>query len=166
MWLMTKHGFFSIVCARASINEPQPGWPENRKPHPGLFMVRARLREHLENLHKHWPQLGPVVADRGTDYPYRIFVDRQTTVALVAWLAGGIDYTNFKDAAKDAGGAPAYLDFLHDVWAAGFAVGRGIEPARDARPAWLEDLHDEPARPKRKKPGKRQRRRRKGRRIV
>jgi hypothetical protein len=41
MWLMTKHGFYSIVEKR-----------------PGEFHVRARVRQDLENLVARVPLLG------------------------------------------------------------------------------------------------------------
>ena len=44
MWLFTKHGFYSAVCARQG--EGGHGQPVN----PDRIMVRARVHSHLEAL--------------------------------------------------------------------------------------------------------------------
>ena len=46
MWLFTKHGFYSAVCARQGEgNRTEPVDPDR-------VMVRARVSSHLENLIK------------------------------------------------------------------------------------------------------------------
>ena len=64
MWLNTNFGFFSIV----------------RKPEDmaaGSVTVRSRLRGDLETLRKRYlHQMGPIVANAGTDYKYRARVSQ------------------------------------------------------------------------------------------
>jgi hypothetical protein len=51
MWIFTKHGFFSAVCARKGDGKRvQPV-------DPGRIMVRARVHGHFEALKKRFPDL-------------------------------------------------------------------------------------------------------------
>lgn len=73
MWLFTKYGFFSTVCAR------QDDGKHGRDVDPTRIMVRARVRKHLEELQKRFAELigGCKVCEfTGSDYAYRIFVDK------------------------------------------------------------------------------------------
>lgn len=49
MWIFTRHGFFSVVCARKEQGGPGEAID------PDLLMVRARTRHHLKalNLGRH-----------------------------------------------------------------------------------------------------------------
>ena len=59
MWLITNFGFFSIV------EKP------NQKGQ-GMLTIRARAKADLEALRaKYLPAMGPIEADKGTDYKYR-----------------------------------------------------------------------------------------------
>lgn len=115
MWVFTKHGFFSAVCARQ-------GSGENGNPvDPNRIMVRARLRSHLEALKKRFPdQLGPCEIQEfaGSDYAVRIFVAKSVWSQVLAGLAEETDYDNFKsEVARHQGRAgAAYERSLHDVW--------------------------------------------------
>src|SRR6185295_9914327 len=54
MWLFTKHGFYSAVCARTG--DGRHGQP----PDVTRIMVRARVKEHLNGLKDRFPDLlGP-----------------------------------------------------------------------------------------------------------
>ena len=115
MWLFTKYGFYSVVCARQG--EGQPGKPID----PNRVMVRARLKTHLEALRKRFPaQLGDVsiVEMLQTDYRYRILLKKSTWTEILAALSDELDYGNFKAAADQHLGRPGreYVDSLHDVW--------------------------------------------------
>ena len=115
MWLFTKHGFFSVVCAR------QGDGKRGRPIDTTRLMVRARVRGHLEALKERWPdQLGPcdVRTFVGTDYAFRIFVDKHAWSRVLSELALETDYDNFKSAVgrhQGPAGAP-YERALHDVW--------------------------------------------------
>jgi len=115
MWIFTKHGFFSAVCARQGSGEH--GNPVD----PNRIMVRTRLRSHLEALKKRFPdQLGPCEIQEfaGTDYAVRIFVAKPVWSQVLAGLAEETDYDNFKsEVARHQGRAgAAYERSLHDVW--------------------------------------------------
>jgi hypothetical protein len=115
MWIFTKHGFFSAVCARQG--DGRHGQPVD----PDRIMVRARVREHLEALKKRFPPLLGQCEIRefaGTDYAYRLFVDKPVWSQVLAGLAEETDYDNFKsEVARHQGrvGA-AYEHSLHEVW--------------------------------------------------
>ena len=115
MWLFTKHGFFSAVCAKQG--NGYPGDPID----PETLMVRTRVRSHLEALKSRFPEsLGacPTEAHVGTDYAYRIFVPKATWAEVVAALTDEIEYGNFKSEVRRHGGkeGEAYEHALHDVW--------------------------------------------------
>lgn len=115
MWLFTKHGFFSAVCARKGDgSHSQPVDPDR-------IMVRARVRQHLEALVERFPDLlGECECQEsaGTDYAFRLFVQKSTWTQVLAGLAEETDYDNFKsEVARHQGrvGA-AYEHSLHEVW--------------------------------------------------
>ena len=114
MWVFTKHGFFSAVCARQG--DGTHGQPVD----PGRIMVRARVREHLEGLKTRFPNLlgqCDILEFAGTDYAFRVFMDKQVWSRVLAGLAEETDYDNFKsEVARQGRGAAAYERALHDVW--------------------------------------------------
>lgn len=115
MWIFTKHGFFSAVCARKG--NGGHGQPVD----PDRIMVRARLRDHLEALKLRFPDaLGDceILESAGTDYAFRLFVQKSAWVQVVAGLAEETDYDNFKsEVARHQGRAgAAYEHSLHEVW--------------------------------------------------
>ncbi len=74
MWLSTKYGFFSAVCAR------EADGPSGDPIDATRITVRARVRQHLEALQKRFPDLlgkNRILDYVGTDYAYRIFVPKQ-----------------------------------------------------------------------------------------
>ena len=80
MWLMTKHGFYSIVRRKA-----------------GEYHVRSRERLDLENLLKGVPLPGARIVDTPTaDYCCRIIADEKTVLAILEFLGKTLDYPNFK----------------------------------------------------------------------
>lgn len=115
MWLFTKHGFFSAVCAR------QDDGGRGRAVDPDRVMVRARQRAHLEALACAFPDLladTEIHCSANTDYAYRLFVPKDCFTRLAAALAEELDYDNFKsEAARHLGSSGgAYEHALHDVW--------------------------------------------------
>ena len=116
MWLATRYGFYSIVCAHDG-TMPVTAY---KQPHQTLMMIRARKHGHLVVLRAQYPELGKIVKNTGTDYPYRIIAERDDVMAVVRGLVDEINYTNFKgvvqqELSKDTD----YLSFLHRVWAVG-----------------------------------------------
>ena len=115
MWIFTKHGFYSAVCAR------QGDGKHGQRVDPDRIMVRARVREHLEALKARFPDLLGRCEIRefaGTDYAYRLFIDKSAWTQALAGLADETDYDNFKsEVARHQGRAgAAYEHSLHEVW--------------------------------------------------
>jgi hypothetical protein len=115
MWIFTKYGFFSAVCARTGDGR------QSRPVDPDTIMVRARTRDHLDALTKRFADLlaaCEVKEFAGTDYRYRLFVPKSQWREVVSRLADETDYDNFKsEVARHQGGAgAAYQHSLHKVW--------------------------------------------------
>jgi len=120
MWVFSKFGFFSAVCARQG--DGGHGNPVD----PGRIMVRARLREHLESLVAAFPEelAGvEIVQTPSTDYRYRVFVAKPVWAQVMAALVNDVDYDNFKDAAAHRHGhSSSYVHALHAVWDIGYRM--------------------------------------------
>jgi hypothetical protein len=117
MWVFTKHGFFSAVCARQG--RGKHGQPID----PDRIMVRARVRAHLEALKKRFSDLlgqCEIQEFADTDYGFRIFIAKSVWSQVLARLAEETNYDNFKsEVARHQGKAgAAYEHSLHDVWSA------------------------------------------------
>ncbi len=79
------------------------------------------MRSHLEALKHRFPALlGEAEIERsvGTDYEFRVFVEKSAWSRVLSELAQETDYDNFKSAvARHQGPAgAAYERSLHDVW--------------------------------------------------
>ena len=115
MWLFTRYGFYSAVCARqgsGKLGEPVD---------PNRIMVRARNRKHLEALQERFRVLigGCEIQDNvGTDYPFRFFAEKAVWSQVVAGLSEELDYDNFKsEVARSLGKDGAdYETALHKIW--------------------------------------------------
>lgn len=98
MWLMTKHGFYSIVQKK-----------------PDEYHVRSRERRDLENLIKGVPLPDAKIVDTPeADYACRIVTDGATVLSIMGFLGRTLDYPNFKgriDATPDQRHKP-----YHEVW--------------------------------------------------
>ena len=115
MWIFTKHGFFSAVCARK--DNGKHGQPVD----PDRIMVRARVREHLEALKERFPDLlgeCDIQESSGTDYAFRLFVEKSVWPQVLVALNEEMDYDNFKsEVARHQGrSGAAYENALHEVW--------------------------------------------------
>lgn len=84
MWLMTPHGFFSIVCKS-----------DDRQKE--TLTVRSRVKSDLEALKKYLPNMGKIEENSGTDYRCRAKVPRGEVAKALAEMAQDIDYDNFKN---------------------------------------------------------------------
>ena len=98
MWLMTKHGFYSIV-----------------EKTPGEFHVRGRERQDLESLLQGVPLPdAELIETPDADYRFRIVVSRDSLLAILKFLGETLDYSNFKgkiDRTPDQRRKP-----YHEVW--------------------------------------------------
>jgi hypothetical protein len=98
MWIFTSTGFVSTVQHRDD---------------PARLVVRARDRVSLEPLvARTGAELNPW---RGSDYAYRVVVDRADFEAWLADEARAIAYTNYKTSALRARGGD-FERTLHRVW--------------------------------------------------
>ena len=114
MWLISKHGFFSVVLADTA--------PGSGKADPEQMMIRARVRDHLVALQAERPDLTalPIVeSGAGLDYRWRIVAPKAAVVAAITALVEEVDYRNFKGAAarNRAVVGDDYVAALHAVWA-------------------------------------------------
>ena len=115
MWIFTKHGFFSAVCARQG--NGKHGQPVD----PDRIMVWGRVRGHLEALKMRFPDLldkCDIQKSAGTDYAYRLFMQKPAWTQVLAGLAEETDYDNFKSKVADHQGeaGAAYEHSQHEIW--------------------------------------------------
>ena len=115
MWIFTKHGFFSAVCARKGDGK------HSQPVDPDRIMVRVRLRSHLVALKERFGDLlgaCEIQEFAGTDYAFRLFVPKSVWIQVLAALAEETDYDNFKSKVADHQGltGAAYEHSLHQVW--------------------------------------------------
>ncbi len=116
MWIFTRYGFYSAVCARQGDGRREQ--PVN----PNRIMVRCRVRQHLEALIARFPDwlAGCEIKEfLGTDYAFRIFVDKPLWSQVLVGLNEEMDYDNFKGEVAGFQGRDrsGYVHALHDVWA-------------------------------------------------
>ena len=97
MYVYTKFGLISIVKKR------------------GNFIVRARLRDHIEKIVFCVCGLTPreVEEDTGIDYKFRTIVSADELIIIMTTLALSVDYSCLKRAVKDD---DDYLSLLQDTW--------------------------------------------------
>ena len=116
MWLMTKHGFYSIVEKK-----------------PGEFHVRSREKQDIENLQQRVPlPHAHLIETPDADYGYRLVVGKDDVLTILQFLGETLDYDNFKgkiDRTPDQKRKP-----YHKVWGvmaealgAYGETGRGIQ---------------------------------------
>lgn len=84
MWIFTKDGFFSISVTPFC--------------KPGDVAVRARRREHLENLMARHNIQAEILVFKEADYRFRIQIPREQWGEIMKAEGLGIDYESFKDA--------------------------------------------------------------------
>ncbi len=115
MWIFTKHGFYSAVCARQG--DGSHGQPIDTD----RIMVRARVRGHLEALKDQFPELLADCESKeslAADYAFRIFVEKPVWSQVFVGLNDELDYDNFKSkvARHQSSDGTAYEHSLHEVW--------------------------------------------------
>lgn len=111
MWIFTKYGFYSVVCARIG-----NGW--DKQVDTNRLMVRARLKQHLDNLILRFPVLKSceLIETPHNDYRFRLFVEKTVWSEIAEQLAEELDYDNFKDKVKQHLGDKKYEKCLGRVW--------------------------------------------------
>ncbi len=114
MWVFTKYGFYSIACLRT-----KDGGVDTER-----VMVRARMREHLENLRERFPESelssAEILVDAGTDYLYRVIVPKAEWASVMSQVAMEQTWPGFKSEAarfeRLKSRSTRYVDALHQVW--------------------------------------------------
>ncbi len=114
MWVFTRYGFFSIACANGKDGEID----EN------TVMIRARSREHLENLRERFSDThiaaAQILSDKGTDYKFRVIIPKAEWALIISQLATEQTWSNFKNEASRFARAKhtsnRYINALHDIW--------------------------------------------------
>ncbi len=116
MWIFVKYGFYSIACADK---------PDGTRD-PEAVMIRARRRDHVQNLQTRFPVLAEfaVVVLHNRDYKYRVIVPKAVWIPVLAEMAQEQTGANFKDEAADYAGTHGseYVDALHRVWSVMYSL--------------------------------------------
>jgi len=113
VWLFTKYGFFSAVCARQG--EGCRLSPVDRS----KIAIRSRYKQHLESLKTRFADLigdAEIRAFPNSDYEYRIFVSKPSWALIASALAAEVDYDNFKSESEKSQHPAGYIDSLHEIW--------------------------------------------------
>lgn len=89
MWVFSIYGFYSIACATKTGGTLDP---DN-------VMVRARCKEHLQNLQKRCPELASskILSPPNRDYGYRLIVPKSTWLVALQEIAEEQTWENFKN---------------------------------------------------------------------
>ena len=121
MWLMTQYGFFSV--ARQGEDS-------------ALYLVRARVRNDLENLRRLAQLDSEIIESEDADYRYRIFISGDELETVMSVLAQTVDYENFKQRIEELPDQKQKSRAYHQVWAllrdlpepASAGIGREDDP--------------------------------------
>lgn len=100
MWIYLNNSFLSIVKPQGS--------------HPGVLLVRSRVRQDIENL---FPD-AEIVSTPTRDYPFRALVAVEQVKAVITNRILSIDYDNFKASVQD--------DDRHDIYSRVWSATRGL----------------------------------------
>jgi len=118
MWIFVRYGFYSVACA----DKPDGSLDKE------TVMIRARSRDHLQNLCARFSAIADaeIVAMADRDYRYRVIIPKQVWVPILAELAEEQDWSNFKNeaAAYQGKSGAAYLKALHEVWGTMYRLQR------------------------------------------
>jgi hypothetical protein len=100
MWLMTKHGFYSIVQKK-----------------PNEFHIRARVRKDLENLVGRVPlPSAEIHSSKEADYTFRLIVGKGDVLRAMQFLGDTLDYSNFKNTVGSTADQQNKHDAYGTVW--------------------------------------------------
>lgn len=80
MWLITQHGFYSIVRDRDNASR---------------YLVRARVSKDLQNLKSLAGLEAEIRSTPGREYPFRLLVDERELPRVMNALGNTIDYPSF-----------------------------------------------------------------------
>lgn len=109
MWIFLPTGFLSIV---------------RKGPTLDTLCIRSRGRRDLEaflaRCEQHGIEKPEIIDGAGTDYRYRVYMDKADVSVIMAGIILDLDYSNFKSAAGRVQGnsrlSPTAMHALHDIW--------------------------------------------------
>ena len=78
-----------------------------------------------EALHEAVVTMFPILEQPGSDYQWRIFMERDVFALFMEWRSRTIDYSNFKKEAGKSTLDPEYLNALHRVWSVMYGLQGG-----------------------------------------
>ena len=130
MWVFTTSGFYSVV--------KKPGCTADE------LEVRGRCRKDLEVLKRRTGVKSKILTNAGTDYPFRLRINREIWAKFLAESAMEIDYPNFKDEVlsnkNDSLRTRKHRhDVYHEVWKALLSLS---ETSRKKKRYIWRDLED------------------------
>jgi hypothetical protein len=112
MWVFTKYGFFSVVCARTGDGGKGSEVDYTR------VQVRARVKEHLLELMRRFNIELEILETPAADYRFRIVMAKSDWSSIAAKVVAEVDYVNFKSEAgrRESVLGMLYEEALHEVW--------------------------------------------------
>ena len=120
MWIITRYGFFSVVCPRT---KPQAG---QRRVDTTRIMIRARSLSQLDALCARFPQLlrdGVIKESEKADYPWRLTCAKSVWVSCMTALSEEINYRTFEEVCLQRHGAQSiFLRAMKKTWRAFFRM--------------------------------------------
>ena len=78
-----------------------------------------------EALHEAVVTMFPILEQAGSDYQYRIFMERDLWTFFMEWKNQTIDYSNFKKEAGMSTLDPEYINALHRIWSIMYRLQTG-----------------------------------------
>jgi len=140
MWLFTRYGFFSTACAYGKTLTAATIAP-------GLIMVRAHDRQHLEALRKRFPaHLGglKIKATENTDFFFPLLVPKRKWAEVCKGLAAETNWNKFKPEAeritRSMEHGHDYVNAIYQVWGTLERLQRAVEGPADRRTAASADV--------------------------
>jgi len=112
MWIFTRYGFYSVVCAKLPFEGLEVTYSDR-------VSIRSRRKQHLLALQQRFPELSSaeIWQSDERDYRYRIVVVKELWTSIAAELAREETWTNFKDEVGRFQGKQGkdYVSVLHEV---------------------------------------------------
>ena len=100
MWVFIRSGFVSVVEGKNN----------------DLLQVRSRDRRPLEEIVSMCEKDYDVIINGGTDYKYRIFIEKKEFADVMSGIVKEIDYCNFKEEVEDFLCEPGWNRQLGYIW--------------------------------------------------
>jgi hypothetical protein len=103
MWIFIRDGFFSVAATKFCA--------------PGDVAVRARRKEHIENLMTRHGLTAEILSFKNADYRYRIQIPKDEWGKILQAEAQHIDYESLIDAMAATDASADFLRAMSTTWA-------------------------------------------------